>query len=78
MPLVLSERDYKLVTLFSKIAGIFVFAAGTVTITDHGRPLVGLFLVLLGTLITLAPVPISVVQPRSYAEAKDDELTVAE
>jgi len=69
MALVLSERDYKLVTLTSKIAGIFVFAGGSVTLVDRGAVWLGLGLVLLGTVITLAPVPLTVVQPESVAQA---------
>lgn len=76
MALVLSERDYKLLTLFTKVAGIFTFAAGTITLVDHGHPGLGIFLVLLGTVITLAPVPMTVVQPDSYPS--DEELEVRE
>ncbi len=81
MALVLKERDYKLVTMFTKIAGIFVFAAGTINIVDFGRILLGLGLCLLGILVVLAPVPMTVVQPDSFAEAtqgRDDLLTVDE
>jgi len=78
MPLVLSERDYKLVTLFSKITGIFVFAGGSVTLVDHHNVWLGLGLVVLGTAIVLAPVPMSVMQPQGYDEPEDGELTVAE
>ena len=79
MALVLSERDYKLVTLFSKVAGIFTFAAGSVVLVDHGKVWLGLGLILLGTIVTLAPVPMTVLQPQSYADAGDDEqLTVNE
>jgi hypothetical protein len=78
MPLVLSERDYKLVTLFSKVAGLFTFAAGSVVLVDHGRVWLGLGLIVLGSLITLAPVPLTVVQPDTYARAMDDELVVNE
>lgn len=79
MALVLSERDYKLVTLFSKVAGIFLFAAGSVTLVDRGSVWLGLALVLLGTVVTLAPVPFSVLQPKSYADADaDGTLTVDE
>lgn len=80
--IVLSERDYKLVTLFTKIAGIFTFAAGTVVLVDHGRVGLALLLVLLGIVITLAPVPMTVVQPESVAkadaEAAQDSLEVRE
>lgn len=76
--LVLAERDYKLLTLFTKIAGIFTFAAGTIQIVDWGRPLLGLFLVALGIFVTLAPVPMTVVQPDTYEAAGDDMLTINE
>ena len=76
MALVLSERDYKLLTLFTKVAGIFTFAAGTITVFDHGKVWLGLFLVLLGTIITLAPVPMTVLKPNTYPS--DDELEVRE
>lgn len=79
MPLVLAERDYKLLTLFTKIAGIFVFAGGSVTLLDHGRVVLGLSLILLGTVITLAPVPMTVVRPDTYPGDEDDGmLTVQE
>lgn len=78
MPLVLAERDYKLLTLFTKIAGIFVFAGGSVTMLDHGRVLLGLALVVLGTVITLAPVPMTVVRPDTYPGDDDGLLTVNE
>lgn len=77
MALVLSERDYKLVTLFSKVAGIFLWAAGSVTLVDHGSVWLGLGLIALGTVVTLAPVPMTVLQPQSYADA-DDTLPVTE
>lgn len=79
MPLVLGERDYKLVTLFTKIAGIFLFAAGTVVLVDQGRVLLGLGLVLLGTVVTLAPVPMTVLKPDSVDRAeREGELSVQE
>jgi hypothetical protein len=79
MALVLGERDYKLVTLFTKVAGIFTFAAGTVVLVDQGRVLLALFLVALGTLITLAPVPMTVLKPDSVDRAeREEELTVNE
>lgn len=79
MALVLSERDYKLVTLFTKIAGIFTFAAGSVVIVDHGKVLVGILLLLLGILVALAPVPLTVMRPDTADEAfRDDELEVRE
>ncbi len=79
MPLVLSERDYKLLTLFTKVAGIFTFAAGTITLVDHHNPWLGAILLLLGTIVTLAPVPMTVLRPDTYP-ADDDEgqLTVNE
>jgi hypothetical protein len=76
MALVLSERDYKLLTLFTKVAGIFTFAAGTITLVDHGRPWLGIFLILLGTVITLAPVPMTVLKPDTFPS--DEELEVRE
>lgn len=80
MPLVLSERDYKLLTLFTKVAGIFTFAAGTISIVDHGRVGTGLLLVLLGITVTLAPVPMAVVQPEGLEsrEPRDGELELRE
>lgn len=81
MALVLSERDYKLVTLFTKIAGIFLFAAGSVVLVDQGRVLVGLGLIVLGTLVTLAPVPMTVLKPADVDRADreaEGELTVNE
>ncbi len=79
MPLVLSERDYKLLTLFTKVAGIFTFAAGTVVLIDHRNPWLALTLVALGTLVTLAPVPMTVMRPDTYPGDEDDgTLTVNE
>jgi hypothetical protein len=78
MALVLSERDYKLLTLFTKVAGIFLFAAGTIMLFDHGKVVLGLSLVVFGTVVTLAPVPMTVVRPDSYPEGDDDSLTVNE
>lgn len=79
MALVLGERDYKLVTLFTKIAGIFLFAAGSVVLVDQGRVLLGLALVVLGTVVTLAPVPMTVLKPDSVDKAeREGELTVDE
>ena len=79
MALVLSERDYKLVTLFTKIAGIFTFAAGSVVIVDHGKVLLGVLLLVLGIVVALAPVPLTVIRPDTADEAfRDDELTVNE
>ena len=79
MALVLSERDYKLVTLFTKIAGIFTFAAGSVVIVDHGRVLLGAILLVLGIVVALAPVPLTVIRPDTADAAfREDELTVNE
>ncbi len=79
MALVLSERDYKLVTLFTKIAGIFTFAAGSVVIVDHGRVLLGVFLLVLGIVVALAPVPLTVLRPDTADAAfREDELEVNE
>lgn len=73
MALVLSERDYKLLTLFTKIAGIFIFAAGTINLVDFGKVALGLGLVLAGIVITLAPVPMSVVRPDSLDEGGEEQ-----
>lgn len=79
MALVLSERDYKLVTLFTKIAGIFTFAAGSVVLVDHGKPLVGILLLVLGIVIALAPVPLTVLRPDTADAAfREDEMEVNE
>lgn len=79
MALVLSERDYKLVTLFTKIAGIFTFAAGSVVIVDHGRVLLGIFLLVLGIVVALAPVPLTVLRPDTADAAfREDEMEVNE
>lgn len=79
MALVLGERDYKLVTLFTKIAGIFLFAAGTVVLVDQHKVLLALALVLLGTVVTLAPVPMTVLKPDSVDRAeREGELAVDE
>lgn len=81
MALVLSERDYKLLTLFTKIIGLFTFAAGTIQLIDFGRPWLGLGLVLAGIIVTLAPVPMTVVRPDMDEFADDDDdgmLTVNE
>lgn len=70
-PLVLSERDYKLLTLFTKIAGIFLFASGTIQIADWGRVGLGLILVLVGIVVTMAPVPMTVVRPDTIDDDED-------
>ena len=79
MALVLSERDYKLLTLFTKVAGIFLFSAGSIMIVDHGKAMLGLALIAFGTVVVLAPVPMTVVRPDSYPEDDDTEsLTVGD
>ena len=81
MALVLGERDYKLVTLFTKIAGIFLFAAGSVVLVDQGKVLLGILLILFGTVVTLAPVPMTVLKPADVDRADraaEEELTVNE
>lgn len=79
MALVLRERDYKLVTLFTKVAGIFTFASGTITLVDHGRVVLGLILIALGIVVTLAPVPMTILMPDSVEKAeREEELTVNE
>lgn len=77
MAFVLSERDYKLLTLFTKVAGIFLFAAGSLVLVDKGRVWMGLGLVLAGIVVALAPVPMTVVRP-AFAEGDDDLLAVDE
>jgi len=77
MALVLSERDYKLVTLFTKIAGIFTFAAGSVVIVDHHKVLLGILLLVLGIVVALAPVPLTVIRPDTADAAfRDDDGTL--
>lgn len=81
MALVLGERDYKLVTLFTKIAGIFLFAAGSVVLVDQARVLLGIVLMVLGTIVTLAPVPMTVLKPADVDRADreaEGELTINE
>lgn len=79
MGLVLTEKDYKTLTLFTKIVGIFVFGAGTIQLVDHLRVGLGLGLVVLGTIIALAPVPMSVVRPATLdAEPQEGQLFVEE
>jgi hypothetical protein len=75
--LVLSERDYKLLTLFTKIAGIFLFAAGTITLVDHHDAVLGLSLVAAGGVVTLAPVPLTVVRPDTYPGDDEADGTLA-
>ncbi len=70
MALVLSERDYKRVTLMTKITGIFTFAAGTIMLVDMQNVIAFLILVPLGIFVTLAPVPMTVMRPDTL---EDDE-----
>lgn len=79
MALVLSERDYKLLTLFTKIAGVFLFAAGTIMLIDHRAVTLGLSLIVGGTVVVLAPVPMTVMRPDTFPADDDaDSLTVNE
>lgn len=78
MALVVSDRDYKRITVFSKIAGVFTFTAGTVSMVDHGEPIVGIGLVLLGAFFVLAPLPMTVVKPEGVAAEEDGYLTLNE
>jgi hypothetical protein len=78
MALVLSERDYKILVLFTKVAGIFLWAAGSIMLLDHGKALLGLGLMALGTVVTLAPVPMTVVRPDSVPAGDDDSLDVGD
>lgn len=77
MALVLSETDYKRVTLLTKITGIFTFAAGTMMLVDRGNLVAFLILVPLGILVTLAPVPMTVMRPEGYDD-DGEYLTVNE
>lgn len=77
MALVLSERDYKMVTLITKIAGIFTFSAGTIMLVDHGSVKWFFILVLTGIFATLAPLPMTVIRPDTYPD-DEDMLTVDE
>ena len=72
MALVLSERDYKLVTLYTKVAGVMMCAGGSITVVDHHNGWLGLALIVGGAIVTLAPVPMTVMRPDSYPA--DDEL----
>lgn len=78
MALVLSERDYKLLTMFQKIAGIFLVSGGTITIIDNGRPILGVILAIIGTVVVLAPVPMTIMRPDTYPADDDGTLTVNE
>lgn len=78
MALVLSERDYKLVTLFTKVAGIFLWAAGSITLVDRGEWMLGLGLILAGTLVALAPVPMAVMRPDTLPADDDEQFSVNE
>jgi hypothetical protein len=76
--LVLSERDYKLVTLFTKVAGIFLFAAGSIVMVDHHQVWLGLALLAVGIIVALAPVPMTVVRPEMPEDDDGDYLAVNE
>jgi hypothetical protein len=71
MALVLSETDYKRVTILAKVAGIFTFAAGTIMLIDHSSVKWFVILVLLGILAVLAPLPMSVIKPDSMVDDAD-------
>jgi hypothetical protein len=74
MALVLSERDYKLVTIFTKVAGMFLMAAGSMMIVDYGRIWLGLGLLAGGIVIALAPVPMTVLRPDTLPEDEASNL----
>ena len=78
MALVLSDRDYKRVTILAKVAGIFTFAAGTIMLVDHGSVKWFFILVLTGILAVLAPLPMTVLKPQGVADEEDGMLTVDE
>lgn len=78
MALVLSETDYKRMTLLTKITGIFTVAAASIMLVDRGNVVAFLILLVLGTFITLAPVPMTVVRPDSYDPDEEGMLTVDE
>ncbi len=73
MALVLSETDYKRVTILQKVAGIFMVAASTIMLVDHGS--LGWFAILftVGCLTTLAPLPMKVIKPDTV---DDDDAIV--
>lgn len=71
MPLVLSEKDYKALVLFTKVAGIFLMTGGSVVLVDPPhRILLGLGLIIAGIIVAMAPVPMSVIQPEEPKEGE--------
>lgn len=78
MALVLSETDYKRVTIFTKITGIFLVAASTIMLVDRGNVVAFLILLVVGSLVALAPVPMTVMRPDTYPDDDDGMLTVNE
>lgn len=74
MALVLSERDYKLMTIFTKVAGLFLMAGGSIVLVDHQKVWLGLGLLVAGIIVAMAPVPMTVIRPEGF----DDEETPPE
>lgn len=74
MALVLSETDYKRVTILAKVAGIFTVAASTIMLVDHGSLKWFAILFVIGCITTLAPLPMKVIKPDTYPD--DDEMIV--
>lgn len=68
MALVLSERDYKIMTIITKVSGMFMMAAGSIMIVDHGKLWWGLGLLVSGIAVALAPVPMTIVRPEGLDE----------
>lgn len=78
MALVISDSDYKRVTILSKVAGIMTVAASTIMLIDHQSPMWFAILLPLGMLFTLAPLPMTVVKPEGVAAEEDGYLTLNE
>lgn len=76
MALVLSETDYKRVTILAKVAGIFTFAASTIMLVDHGSLLWFAILFPISLVTTLAPLPMKVIRPDTVPG--DDELSISD
>jgi len=76
VPLILSERDYKLVTIFTKLSGMVLFAASTIMLVDKGNVVAFLILLPLSILVALAPVPMTVLAPDTLEE--DERLLLGE
>jgi hypothetical protein len=76
VPLILSERDYKLVTIFTKLSGMVLFAASTIMLVDKGNVVAFLILFPLSILVALAPVPMTVLAPDTLEE--DERLLLGE